>query len=441
MSNSLFRPRNLFRLLAGHVPGQLIIQMTDQCNAQCPQCAMRVTERFERSTLSADAMRRMIDAAAARGVQALSFTGGEPLLMLDDMVALLRHAGAAGIPYLRTGTNGYLFKNPEAPGWERRVRALVSKLAATPLRNFWISIDSHVPTVHERMRGFPNLIAGIERALPLFHEAGIFPTANLGINRNLGGSATWNLRPEDFADEKDYLDAFYSAFRTAMRRFYEFVDALGFTIVNCCYPMSIPQQQGHSGLSAVYAATSQDRIIHFTRAERALLFKALFETVPEYRARLRIFSPRTTLRQLYRQYAGLSEDRGYACRGGKDFFFINSADGNAYPCGYRGSESLGRYEDTANPLSSVRNDCTDCDWECFRDPSELAGPLLQAIEHPAGLLRRIAKDPEYFRLWLDDLRYYRACDYFDGRARPRKPNLDTFSGGHPARIGTAAIPA
>ena len=104
---------SLFRqaagLLRGRVPGQLVIQLTDRCNAACPQCGMRATVRFDRSSLSMDEVRRMIDAAAEKGVQALSFTGGEPMLRFADLAELIRYAGAAGIPCIRTGTNGFFF--------------------------------------------------------------------------------------------------------------------------------------------------------------------------------------------------------------------------------------------------------------------------------------------------------------------------------------------
>ena len=135
-------------------PGQLVLQLTDRCNAHCPQCGMRVSERFERAVLDDDTARRTIDAAAQRGIQVLSFTGGEPLLVLDRLVDLINYAGCRGINYIRTGTNGFQFCGAEKPGFERRVHAIAAKLARTPLRNFWISIDSVEPDVHETIRGF-----------------------------------------------------------------------------------------------------------------------------------------------------------------------------------------------------------------------------------------------------------------------------------------------
>jgi len=186
------------------------------------------------------------------------------------------------------------------------MKRMAESLAATPLRNLWISIDSAVPEVHEKMRGFPGVIRGIEKALPIFHQFGIYPSANLGINRNMGGE-----------------------------------------------------------------------------------------------------SP-------------------YPCLGGKDFFFIDARDGNTYPCGYRGHENFGKLCDPQFGPPENPAPCRRCDWECFRDPSELFGPLLQARSDPLSLASEIRRDPLFYRLWIDDLRYYRACDWFDGRKAPSFRKLRIF---------------
>ncbi len=413
-------------LLRGRVPGQLVIQLTDRCNARCPQCGMRVTEGFDRSRLSMDEVRRLIDAAAEKGVQALSFTGGEPMMLFDDLAVLIRYAGAAGIPYIRTGTNGYFFMNRHRPGFRSRIARIVETLADTPIRNFWISVDSAVPHVHEAMRGFPGLVEGIRASLPLFHDAGIYPSLNLGINRNIS-EATMAIGPTaGDADPAADLDAFYERFRTGFRDFYRFAVEMGFTIVNSCYPMSIDEGDADEGdLSAVYAASAVDPVIRFSGAEKVQLFRALFDAIPEFRSQLRIFSPRTSVYTLCRQYEAAAP-APYPCRGGVDFFFVNAADGNTYPCGYRGDENLGKFWDL--DLADRRNGtaCTACDWECFRDPSELFGPVLEGISHPASLVRRLRKDATWRALWREDLRYYRACGYFNGREAPDYDRMRHF---------------
>jgi hypothetical protein len=175
--------------------------------------------------------------------------------------------------------------------------------------------------------------------------------------------------------------------------------------------------EGTPDLKPVYDATSQARVVSFSRREKALLFQAALDTIPEFRSKIRIFSPRTSLYALVGQYTeGIH--KAYPCRGGIDFFFVSCEDGNVYPCGYRGDENLGKYWQMDRKALKNGAPCHQCDWECFRDPSELFGPLLHALSNPVDLLRKIKRDQHYFRLWMDDLNYYRACDLFDGRKPP-----------------------
>ena len=79
---------------------------------------------------------------------------------------------------------------------------------------------------------------------------------------------------------------------------------------------------------------------------------------------------------------------------------------------------------TLTPDLSIN--CHQRDWECSRDPSELFGPILQGLSDPFSLLKRIRKNQSFFRLWMDDLRYYRACDLFDGRKLPKYNRMSGF---------------
>ena len=215
-------------LAAGRAPGQLVIQLTDRCNARCPQCGMRVTSSFARHRLPLDRARRIIDAAAARGVGAVSFTGGEPFLLTDDLVTLIEHAARAGIPMIRTGTNGFWLQPRPDGSLPDRVERLAERLAATPLRNLWISIDSADAATHEQMRGLPGVIRGIEAALPIFHRYGIYPSANLGLNRSLAGPrfAAWQRDAAARAEDPIYLRDFADGYRRGLDRFYRFVASL-----------------------------------------------------------------------------------------------------------------------------------------------------------------------------------------------------------------------
>jgi MoaA/NifB/PqqE/SkfB family radical SAM enzyme len=380
---------------------------------------MRVTEPFERSKLGNNSVKRVIEAAAHKGVTALSFTGGEPLLYLEEIVELLKFAKAAGIRFTRTGTNGFLFANPDKPGYLDRVTKVVERLAESGLYTFWISIDSADPATHEKMRGLPGVIQGIEKALPIFHAHGIYPSANLGINRNVGGTSDVVL--SDPAE-------FYSFYRRAFQKFYSMIIDIGFTIVNACYPMSI-KENNESGLRAVYAATDAGGITRFSAAEKRLLFQALFDTIPEFRHRVRIFSPRSSLYSLMRQQLE-GEQSCYPCRGGIDYFFIDARDCNTYPCGYRGSENLGKFWDLDLAGSDQSLLCRKCEWECFRDPSEMIGPLISLFTSPRLFYSEMIRDVKFRKLWLDDIKYFMACDLFNCGKAPDFQKLASFGSVH-----------
>lgn len=380
---------------------------------------MRVTQRFERSRLPVEEIRRILDHAARLGVSAVSFTGGEPFLLGEDLFALLDHAGRLGLDHLRTGTNGYMFMGSDKPDFTDRIKRLAERLAATRLRNFWISVDSADPATHEAQRGLPGVIRGIEKALPVFHSFGLHPTANLGLNRNVGGD--WRLDPAQRPDRPLDEAAFRDSFVRGFHRFYRLAADLGFTIVNCCYPMSLDPTEADAPRRAVYAAASEDAVVRFSPREKVLLFQSLLEVIPRHRSNLRVFSPLGSLRALLRQHeAAARGERGshHPCRGGLDFFFIDSRDGLTYPCGYRGAECLGRFQDLDPARLTGPARCDLCDWECFRDPSELFGPLLDLRARPLSLLGRLLREPAQAALWIEDLRYYAACDFFDGRRPP-----------------------
>lgn len=421
----MFSIGNLLTFARGRVPGQVVVQYTDRCNARCPQCDMRVQNKFERQSLDRETAIRVIDTAAEKGIAAISFTGGEPFMHQDDILALIRHAGEAGIEFIRTGTNGFMFLGSDKPSFEPRVHKLAEALAATKIYTFWISIDSVEPEVHEQMRGLPGVVRGIEKALPIFRQYGIYPSANLGINRNIGGDYR-KVLPDIDRSQFD-PDQFYDSFRGSFARFYSRIRDLGFTIVNMCYPMSVDRTPTPTAdLNAIYFATSSDRIIRFRRNEKLPMFRALLDTVPEFRSQLRIFTPMTAVLALVRQYS----DQGAmneGCRGGVDFFYVDSADASAYPCGYRGQENFGKFWDLDIKSRRSSSPCTQCDWECFRDPSEMLGPLLNFIPRPWATAKRLWNDRQFARLWLGDIRYYRACSYFSCRVPPDYKRLAKFA--------------
>ncbi len=416
MKPSLLNLTNLKPLIFGRLPGQLVIQYSNRCNADCPQCGMRRSENIARYKLDKDYVKSLIDTAADKGVKSLSFTGGEPLLYLDDIVELTDHASAAGIPYIRTGTNGFFFKDWDNPGYIKKITTIAEKLAATQIYTFWISLDSANPNDHEAMRGISGIVKGIEKALPIFHEHGIYPSVNLGINRATGGRSKQPFLNETSREE------FLEAFKSAFTHFYNFVHNIGFTMVNACYPMSSSGTSQEFG-SSVYGAASNSSVISFSRTEKALLFQALFETIPKFRGKLQIFSPRCSLHGLIRKFADRQAPL-FPCRGGTDFFFVECEKGRIHPCGYR-NEHQENLPELVQRFGKII-DCDLCEWECFRDPSDVLGPFADFFTQPFKLCGKITREPRFFKLLIEDLRYYSACNYFNGRLAPEYVQMKRF---------------
>jgi MoaA/NifB/PqqE/SkfB family radical SAM enzyme len=380
---------------------------------------MSTTNRYCRSVIDLDDAKRAIDHAAQGGVKSVSFTGGEPFLVMNELLELIRHAQGAGIPCIRTGTNGYFFCHNNESRLLDRVKRIAEVLAGTSLYTLWVSIDSSSPRTHESMRGLSGMISGIEKALPLFHEYGLYPAANLGINRNMGGEG------EGVGSGLTLKDAitdacFYERCRSSLESYYRFIIDLGFTITNTCYPMSIAAS-GNTKLDPVYGAVSDDAIVNFTSAEKGQLYRALFEVIPCFRSSIRIFTPRASLCTLMAEQ-GDERSRSFGCRGGIDYYYIDCHTGNAYPCGYRGTESVGKFWNVDLKKNRARPYCRLCDWECFRDPSSLLGPILE----PGMLVDFVLHDRAFLRIWSEDLNYYRACDFFNGRKPASAAKLARF---------------
>lgn len=79
--------------------------------------------------------------------------------------------------------------------------------------------------------------------------------------------------------------------------------------------------QRGSALHPVYVPTSPSDIVSFNTTEKKILFVALFETVPEFRSKIRIFTPISSLYALTIQLMD-NPTAAYLCRGWIDFFLL-----------------------------------------------------------------------------------------------------------------------
>lgn len=407
---------DVFKVLFGKMPGQLVIQVTNYCNADCPQCGMRKNEIIERRKLSTEKIMETVTQCAENGFEAVSFTGGEPFLNMNELFHTLDCVAKTKIPYLRTGTNGYMFAPGGKPVSDEELEKFVVRMSTTKIRNFWISVDSSDTETHETMRGLPGVIEGIMKALPIFHKHGIYPAINLGINRNILGNPIPRISGEFTEDQ------FYAAFKKGFTAFFEKAIYMGFTISNVCYPMSSDNEELLEEKPA-YGAISGDFIVSFSKRELQLVFKSLLEVIPVFRNRLKIFTP---LSMLYAMLTG-NDDLLFPCLGGIRYFYMDSRDGHIYPCGYRGDQDLGEnLKDAIRQVDSQKPHCKKCHWECFRDPSQLFGIARYIFRHPIKVFIKKEMDHTMLKLWAGDLNYYIKCNFFNGRIKPKKKEAATY---------------
>jgi len=131
--------------------------LNNSCNFSCRHCYSRVDTGDE---LSGAILKECLTKCAKAGVMAVNFGGGEPLLR-SDILELARHAADAGFR-VSMNSNGYLIDAAKAKALKEAGFAKIG-----------ISIDSHLPDVHDDFRGMPGSHKKALAALDYLLAAGI----------------------------------------------------------------------------------------------------------------------------------------------------------------------------------------------------------------------------------------------------------------------------
>lgn len=131
--------------------------VNNTCNFNCRHCYSRNGATAE---LGFDLLCRCIEETARLGVLAVNFGGGEPLLR-KDLPAVASFAAGCGLR-VSMNSNGYLIDKDTAVS-----------LKTAGFHKVGISIDSHLPKIHDRFRGVAGSHARAIRALALLRMAGI----------------------------------------------------------------------------------------------------------------------------------------------------------------------------------------------------------------------------------------------------------------------------
>lgn len=305
--------KELLRLMLKGGPGFCQIAVTNACNAHCRFCSFPRVPPAERVMADPVRLLRGLTTLKEKGVRYLCLTGGEPLLY-PALLPVLARARDLSIQTIIC-TNGSQL-TPE----------YIQKLQDAGLQTLIISLDAPSAAAHEAHRGLPGLIEHIRQMMPELRRAGLDPVASVTLSRLIGD----------------------------LREMARFLESLGFSRVTFSYPIT--------RLHSSYLGFSDHYSVDFSPAE----LHAWFAQVKELKAAtsLNILNPWLGLSELQRQ---LDRRPGrFPCLAGFKYFYVDWHL-TVYRCHYLG-EPLGPIEEMTN-LPSVRDDCTACIIDCYRDPS------------------------------------------------------------------------
>ena len=313
--------KGAFRLL-GEVldhagPGYLQFAITNLCNADCDFCGFarsKFDPKARRSVTLAEA-REVIDICVKNHIGYLLFVGGEPMVH-RDLRAMVRYAAERGIRPMIC-TNGGLWTDENMRG-----------LAHDGLASVIMSIDAHDVARHEANRGLPDVCRKIKRANEVFAELGIQTTASITASRLI----------EDY----DKLPPF--------------LESLGFTTCTFSYPLT--------ALGSTYLSFSASGLVNYTPAELIGVFEQI--KAMKRSSGFPVVNPHESLAEMQRHLRG--EPEKFGCLGGFKYFYLDWKL-DLYRCHYWEKPMCHIRDLDATKL--IRDGCTRCMIDCYRDPSVL----------------------------------------------------------------------
>jgi MoaA/NifB/PqqE/SkfB family radical SAM enzyme len=298
-------------------PGYLQFAITNICNAKCDFCGFAV-DRFDpkqRRSVTLEQARDVIDISVKNHIGYLLFVGGEPLAHknLRDMV---RYAAERGI-HPMICTNGSLWTQDNMEG-----------LVSDGLSSVIMSVDAHDVARHEKNRGLPDVCQKILRANEFFAERGVQTTASVTASRLI--------------DDYDKLP--------------DFLRALGFSSCTFSYPLT--------SLASSYLSFSDSTLVNYKTDELI----DVFEKIKQMKATsgFPVVNPSESLSEMQRHLR--KEKERFGCLGGHKYFYLDW-NLNLYRCHAWDKPMCSIYEFDSSKL--IRDGCTRCMIDCYRDPSVL----------------------------------------------------------------------
>jgi MoaA/NifB/PqqE/SkfB family radical SAM enzyme len=330
-SKPVKRPRKGTLKLIGEVlnhggPGYLQFAITNICNADCDFCGF-ARSKFDpkgRRSVTLQEAREAIDIALKNHIGYLLFVGGEPMVH-RDLRAMTRYAAERGI-HPMICTNGGLWT-------EENMRGLVSD----GLSSVIMSIDAHDAAKHEKNRGLPDVCRKIRHANEFFHSAGVQTTASITASRLI--------------DDYDKLPAF--------------LEALGFKSCTFSYPLT--------SLASSYLSFSDSGLVNFSKDELVELFEKIKRM--KQRSDFPVVNPTESLTEMQRHLRG--EREKFGCLGGHKYFYLDW-NLDLYRCHFWEKPMCKVHEWDESKL--IRDGCTRCMIDCYRDPSVLQFVAINASD-------------------------------------------------------------
>jgi MoaA/NifB/PqqE/SkfB family radical SAM enzyme len=331
LTRPVTRPKKgLFKLI-GEVldhggPGYLQFAITNICNAKCDFCGFAV-DRFDprqRRSVTLQEARDVIDICVRNKIGYLLFVGGEPLVH-RDLRAMVRYAAERGI-HPMICTNGSLWS-------EENIRGL----AGDGLSSVIMSIDSHDVAKHEKNRGLPEVCRKIKRANELFGQLGIQTTASVTASKLI----------EDY----DRLPGFLTE--------------LGFKSCTFSYPLT--------SLASSYLSFSDSSLVSYRTEELIEVFEKIKRM--KQRSGYPVVNPTESLTEMQRHLR--KEPEKFGCLGGHKYFYLDW-NLNLYRCHFWETPICNIYEFDQTRL--IRDGCTRCMIDCYRDPSVLQFVAISASD-------------------------------------------------------------
>jgi len=117
----------------GFYPQEILFSPTLECNLNCPHCDIQK----QPGTLDIKSAIAFLRRCARSGIERVGFTGGEPFLTLDFLVAVTREALHNNMLFGRITTNGVWFKNKSL-----LIKALKRLYAAGYDGDIMVSVDA-----------------------------------------------------------------------------------------------------------------------------------------------------------------------------------------------------------------------------------------------------------------------------------------------------------